>query len=107
MRFKTGGQGSVYKAKRMGEILTVVKVIPTPFLVNKARISYLDFRNEVLKLQRVIEKPNPHVVPILNHGLTSTGSIPFIEMEFIDGPDLEELLKPPHDPIFPYAKLLK
>lgn len=59
------------------------------------------------KLQRVNEKPNPHVVRILNHGLTTTGSFPFIEMEYIDGPDLEELLKPPHDSIFTVRETIK
>ena len=27
---KTGGQGSVYKAKRMQEVVTAVKILPTP-----------------------------------------------------------------------------
>ncbi len=27
---KTGGQGSVYKGRRMGEIITAIKLLPTP-----------------------------------------------------------------------------
>jgi serine/threonine-protein kinase len=47
------------------------------------------------------------VVKILNSGITESGSFPFIEMEFIEGPDLEELLKEPHDPVFPVSELIK
>ena len=51
--------------------------------------------------------PNPNVVKILNSGITESGSFPFIEMEFIEGPDLEELLKPPHDPVFSIREVIK
>lgn len=44
---------------------------------------------------------------ILNSGLTESGSFPFIEMEFIEGPDLEELLADPHDPVFTLKEVLK
>lgn len=44
---------------------------------------------------------------ILSSGLTESGSFPFIEMEFIEGPDMEELLKPPHDPVFSIKELIK
>jgi len=27
---KTGGQGSVYKGRRVGEIITAIKLLPTP-----------------------------------------------------------------------------
>ena len=27
---KSGGQGSVYKAKKTGEIITAIKILPTP-----------------------------------------------------------------------------
>jgi serine/threonine-protein kinase len=47
------------------------------------------------------------VVKILNHGITDSGSFPFIEMEFIEGPDLEELLKPPHEPVFTIKETIK
>jgi serine/threonine protein kinase len=47
----------------------------------------------VAKLKKVNEDPNPHVVKILSSGVTDTGNFPFIEMEFIEGPDLEELSK--------------
>ncbi|GAA4731984.1 serine/threonine protein kinase [Flavisolibacter ginsenosidimutans] len=91
---KTGGQGSVYKGKRTGEIITAVKLLPTP-IVSQSEDDphYRDFANEVKKLQRVNEEPNPHVVKILSYGVSETGCFPFIEMEFVDGPDLCDLLK--------------
>ena len=98
---KTGGQGSVYKGRRIGEIITAVKLLPTPILhENEEDKHYRDFKNEVEKLKRVNERPNPHVVKILSAGITETGAFPYIEMEFIEGPDLEELLQPPHPPVF-------
>ncbi|WP_207496142.1 serine/threonine protein kinase [Aridibaculum aurantiacum] len=98
---KTGGQGSVYKGKRTGEIITAIKLLPTPiFNPTDDDRSYRDFKNEVDKLKRVNEEPHPNVVTILSSGVSDTGNFPFIEMEYIEGPDLEELLKPPHDPLF-------
>ena len=105
---KTGGQGSVYKAKRKGEIISAVKLLPTPIhSESMTDHSFRDFQNEVQKLKKVNEKPNPNVVKILNSGITESGGFPFIEMEFIEGPDLEELLKPPHDPIFTIREVVK
>ncbi len=105
---RTGGQGSVYKAKRVGEIITAVKILPTPVInQNSGDKNFADFTNEVAKLKKVNEQPNPHVVRILGSGITETGAFPFIEMELIEGPDLEELIKPPHDPVFSVAELIK
>ncbi|MEP6468109.1 MAG: protein kinase, partial [Parafilimonas sp.] len=53
------------------------------------------------------EQPNPNVVKFLSSGITETGNFPYIEMEFIEGPELEELLKPPHAPIFTIKEFLK
>lgn len=98
---KTGGQGSVYKGKRIGEIITAIKLIPTPIINQDGNDkSYKDFMNEVEKLKRVNEEPHPNVVTILSSGVSDTGNFPFIEMEYIEGPDLEDLLKPPHEPVF-------
>jgi serine/threonine protein kinase len=98
---KTGGQGSVYKGRRNGTTITAVKLLPTPIYSESGDDkNYIAFQNEVQKLRKVNEVPNPHVVTILNAGITETGNFPFIEMEFIEGPDLEELIKPPHDPLF-------
>ena len=105
---KSGGQGSVYKARRTGAIITAVKLLPTPIHTeSEDDKNFRDFQNEVTKLKKVNEQPNPNVVKILASGITETGSFPFIEMEFIEGPDLEELLKPPHDPLFTIKEATK
>ena len=105
---KTGGQGSVYKGRRTGTILTAVKILPTPIhSESEADKNFTDFQNEVQKLKKVAEQPNPNVVKIVGSGITETGNLPFIEMEFIEGPDLEELLKPPHDPLFSVKEIIK
>lgn len=105
---KTGGQGSVYKGKRIGEIITAIKLLPTPIHNESAEDKHFAaFQNEVNKLKKVNEQSNPNVVRILSSGVTETGNFPFIEMEYIDGPDLEELLKPPHDPVFSIKETIK
>lgn len=105
---KTGGQGSVYKGRRIGEIITAVKLLPTPiYSEDNDDKNFRDFKNEVQKLKRVNEKPNPNVVKILSSGLSETGNFPFIEMEYIEGPDLEELLKPPHNSVFSIKEVIK
>jgi serine/threonine protein kinase len=105
---KTGGQGSVYKARRIGEIITAIKILPTPIHSETSEDkNFVSFQNEVQKLKRVNEDPNPNVVGIINSGITGSGNFPYIEMEFIEGPDLEELLKPPHEPIFTIQESLK
>jgi serine/threonine-protein kinase len=105
---RTGGQGSVYKGRRIGEIITAVKLLPTPiYQEDDNDKNFRDFQNEVAKLKKVNQMPNPNVVKILSSGITESGSLPFIEMEFIEGPDLEDLLKPPHDPIFSIRETIK
>lgn len=105
---KTGGQGSVYKGKRIGAIYSAVKLIPTPiFTEDKSDKNYLNFINEVTKLQKVNENPSPNVVKILNWGITESGSFPFIEMEYIEGPELCELIDAPHPKAFNVKELIK
>jgi len=105
---RTGGQGSVYKGRRIGPIITAVKLLPTPIHSESTDDkNYRNFLNEVEKLKKVNEIPNPNVVKILNSGITESGSFPFIEMEFIEGPDLEDLLKPPHEKIFTIKEVIK
>jgi serine/threonine protein kinase len=105
---RTGGQGSVYKGRRYGPIITAIKLLPTPIHTESTDDkNFRNFQNEVEKLKKVNEEPNPNVVKILNSGITESGSFPFIEMEFIDGPDLEDLLKPPHEPIFTIKEIIK
>jgi serine/threonine protein kinase len=105
---RTGGQGSVYKGRRTGVIYSAVKLIPTPVYAESGDDkNYRNFQNEVAKLQKVNEVPNPNVVKILSFGITESGSFPYIEMEYIEGPDLSELLQAPHEKIFMLKELLK
>ena len=105
---RSGGQGSVYKGRRVGPIVSAVKLLPTPIHTESTDDkNYRSFLNEVAKLKKVNEIPNPNVVKILNSGITESGSLPFIEMEFIEGPDLSDLLQPPHDPIFTIKEVIK
>ena len=105
---RTGGQGSVYKGKRMGTIYSAVKLIPTPiYTENRDDKNYRNFENEVAKLLKVNENPSPNVVKMLSFGITESGSFPFIEMEYIEGPDLCELLQPPHQKIFTLSEVIK
>jgi len=104
----TGGQGSVYKGRRIGEIFVAVKILPTPIHAEDENDKhYKDFINEVEKLKRVNQVSNPNVVKILNSGITESGSLPFIEMEFIEGPDLAELLTEKDTPVFTIAEAIK
>ncbi|MES2266966.1 MAG: serine/threonine-protein kinase [Bacteroidota bacterium] len=104
----TGGQGSVYKGRRMGPVLTAIKLLPTPIHTeSEDDKNFRNFRNEVTKLQKVNEQPNPNVVKILSSGITDSGSFPYIEMEYIEGPDLCELLKPPHEKIFMLKEVIR
>lgn len=105
---RTGGQGSVYKGRRTGTIYTAIKMLPTPIYdESEEDKNYRNFQNEVAKLQKVNEQPNPNVVKILSSGVTESGAFPYIEMEYIEGPDLCELLQPPHEKIFTIKELIK
>ncbi|RFZ85719.1 serine/threonine protein kinase [Mucilaginibacter terrenus] len=104
----TGGQGSVYKGRRIGEIFVAVKLLPTPIHAEDENDKhYKDFINEVEKLKKVNQVSNPNVVKILNSGITESGSLPFIEMEFIEGPDLAELLTEKDTPVFTIHEAIK
>lgn len=105
---KSGGQGSVYKARRSGGLITAIKILPTPIASESEEDKHFaSFQNEVKKLQKVNERSNPNVVGIIDSGITTSGNLPYIEMEYIDGPDLGELLKPPHKPVFTIEETIK
>ena len=105
---KTGGQGSIYKGRRIGEIITAIKILPTPIYSETADDrNFTAFQNEVAKLKKVNELPNPNIVKILSSGISDTGNFPFIEMEYIEGPDLEELLQLPANSTFTINETLK
>lgn len=104
---KSGGQGSVYKGKRLAEQFTAIKILPTPiFFEDESDQHFKDFQNEVEKLKKVNEESCPHIVKILSSGITDSGSFPFIEMEYVEGVGLDEMLKPAN-PVFTIAEIVK
>ena len=51
---KTGGQGSVYKGRRVGEIITAVKLLPTPIYSESTDDkNFMDFQNMQLLLKKI------------------------------------------------------
>lgn len=84
---RTGGQGSVYKGRRMGPIISAVKILPTP-IQNESQDdkNYVNFLNEVEKLKKVNEIPNPNVVKILQSGITESGSFPLLKWNLLRAP---------------------
>ncbi|MFD2144956.1 hypothetical protein [Mucilaginibacter antarcticus] len=87
---RTGGQGSVYKGRRIGEIFVAVKILPTPIHTeSEDDKNFKDFTNEVEKLKKVNEDPTPHVVKILNSGITESGSLPLSRWNLLKGRILE------------------
>ncbi len=105
---KQDGNGSVYKARRNGDVITAVKVLPVSVNSEDPLDKKLvDFKDDLLKLKQINKEPNPNIVRILNSGITDSGNCPYIEMEFIEGPDLETLLKAPGRPVFPLTEVIK
>ncbi len=74
---KTGGQGSVYKGRRVADIITAIKILPTPiYSESQEDKNYVSFQNEVQKLKKVNEDTSPNVVKILSSGITDSGNFP-------------------------------
>ena len=92
---------TVYLAKRIKEMDTVVKVLPYSLhLELKDDFFTLNYLKEGKKLRALSQVPNIHVAKIYQIGLTENDHYPFIESELITGPDLEKLLTFPNNPIF-------
>lgn len=102
------GHGSVYKGRRIGEIFTAVKMLPAQVQTESTTDkNFVYFQHEITRLKKVNQHPNPHVTRFLNSGISGAGKLPFIEMDFIEGPNLEELQHPPHDAVFTVTEVLK
>ncbi len=99
------GSGSVLKGKRKGDLLTAIKVFPVT--IHPRGQAYDKFQAGAEQIKRINLEPNPNLVKVLNYGISEIGSQPFIETGFIDGPDLDELLEPPYDPVFTVFEILK
>jgi len=79
-------QSSFYKAKRRGGGYVAVQIFS--FQLTGKR--YQLFEEQISLLIKAFEEYNAAVPRVLNHGLTKSGSFPFIEMEWIEGDDLIE-----------------
>lgn len=102
------GHGSVYKGRRIGEIFTAVKMLPAQVLTESAKDkNFVYFQHEIARLKKVNQNLNPHVTRFVSSGISEAGKLPFIEMEFVEGPNLEELQKTPHDAILATTEVLK
>lgn len=104
---KTEGHTSVYKGQRTGNLLSAVRLLPKPVFQGKIGEDQLTYiKLELLKLKRLGESPHENVVTILDTGISKAGSSFYIEMEFISGPDLENLLQIPDRSIFTIKETL-
>ena len=76
----TGGQRSVYNGERIGEIYTAIKILPTPIHSETTDDkNFTAFQNEVQKLKKVNEVPNPNVVKILIGALQNQEAFPLLK----------------------------
>jgi serine/threonine-protein kinase len=104
---KTSGEGSVYKARRTDRLVSAVKVLPQPLSWEKLGDASLNnTRHELSKLKRLGEYPHNNLVKILNAGVSKAGDSFYIEMDFIEGPDLEHLLQIPDHTILTITETL-
>ncbi len=104
---KTEGHTSVYKGQRTGNLLSAVRLLPKPVFQGKIGEDQLTYiKLELLKLKRLGESPHENVVTILDTGISKAGNSFYIEMEFISGPDLENLLQIPDRSIFTIKETL-
>lgn len=98
-------QGSVHKGKRTSDMVTAIKLLPVTIKPHSA--DFKKFQTAAESLRDLNLEPNANLARVLNYGVSEIGSHPFIEAEFIEGPDLGELLEPPHEKIFTLLEVVK
>jgi eukaryotic-like serine/threonine-protein kinase len=79
----------IYKAGRRGGGYVAIQLFPFQLSVHQ----YQFFGQQVSSLVEAFEEHNAAVPRILNHGLTQTGSLPFVEMEWIESHIADEFHK--------------
>lgn len=83
----SGGMGEVYRAKDTRLERTVAIKILTQALLNRP-----DFRQRFEREAKLISKLNhPHICTV--HDVGEHEGVPFLVMEYLEGPTLDELLK--------------
>ncbi len=101
-RIGEGGQGWVFKANwdEPSGLVVIVKVL-RPDAVNNEALRRFEREAEVLRLLSQ-GRPNPHIVRFFDHavaqvkwppGGNETIPLPFIVLEYVNGPTLEHVLK--------------
>ncbi len=80
---------SLYKATKTGGTYTAVNIFP--FVLTEEQLVY--FNEQVQKLDEAFIEYRTAIPRVLSYGFTQTGSLPFIETEWIDGYSIEELIK--------------
>ncbi len=94
-----GGQGWVFKANYDDPdgFLIVVKIL-RPEGINAETIGRFERETRVLQMLGAVAAPNPNIVRFYDHGLYKLGMygtevvLPFIALEFVDGPTLAGVL---------------
>lgn len=100
--------GTLFKGKRTIEQDTIIKVWPyTVDTHNKEDPYTFNYNKELKKLKSINLSPNIHVAKIISVGLTEQDNYPFVESEFINGPDIENLLTFPKNPIFQIKEVIE
>ena len=77
---------TIYKARRRGGGYVAIQL----FALHPINKQYPFFEEQVDQLTRAFEEYNTAVPRVLNHGLTKTGSLAFVEMEWIEGTEVDE-----------------
>jgi len=98
------GHTSLFKAKKAGNELTVVKVLPFSVRFNDEH--YLYFKEALQKFSEVHREFGSSVPRAISSGITLTGSFPYVQMEFIEGLTLNELVKERQRSIFTIDELI-
>ena len=99
-------QCSMYKVRRADGQIAVIILVPSDTDVEND-IDFKVFQNEVSKLQQLSEETHSNLLKITGSGRIDVDQRFFIETEFIEGPDLLELLNPPNAPIFSIEEVIK
>ncbi len=91
-----GGMGSVWEGEHLALHTTVaVKFVLAEFGDNEEAVTR--FEREATAAARI---KSPHVVQMLDHGITENDGVPYIIMELLEGEDLEaRLLREPRLPL--------
>ncbi|WP_026898099.1 protein kinase family protein [Daejeonella oryzae] len=100
--------GSIFRNKRSVEKETLYRVFPIK--LNTASIDdpgYSHYKVESDKFIKLLNDPNPNIETILSVGITEKDSHPFIEIEPLDGLNLQELTTQPYDPVLTIDQVLR